>query len=112
MSRKDGSGGDSSMPRVMTDSVTADPRSSRICHSVCTQISPSACTSGTPAISPRSAYVYPPGPTPGAAFFGQFSAPVTPTGQSIAALRNDTSSPPEYRNAIASPTFGVSVNQP
>ena len=52
MSRNDGSGGDSSMPRVMIDSVTADPSSSRICHSVCTQISPSACTSGWPVIVP------------------------------------------------------------
>ncbi len=57
MSRNDGSGGDSSMPRVTIDSVTADPSSSRISHRVCTQISPSACTSGWPMMLPKSAYV-------------------------------------------------------
>ncbi len=57
MSRNDGSGGDSSMPRVTSDSATADPSSSRICHNVCTQISPSAWTSGPPTMLPKSAYV-------------------------------------------------------
>ena len=54
MSRNDGSGGESSMPRVTRRSDTFVPIAVRRSHSACTQISPSAWTSGNPMISPRS----------------------------------------------------------
>ena len=57
MSRNEGLGGDSSMPRVTSFSVNFVPRAFRRSQRVSSQISPSACTSGSPAILPKSPYV-------------------------------------------------------
>jgi hypothetical protein len=63
MSSIDGSGGESRMPSAMSDSATSDASSGspvltcsawRRSHSVSNQISPSECTSGAPAILPKS----------------------------------------------------------
>ena len=52
MSRNDGLAGASSIARVTSDSDTFEPSRSRRSQSVCAQISPSACTSGTPLTWP------------------------------------------------------------
>ena len=57
MSRNDGAPGESSMARVTSVSATTGPSVWRICQSVSSQISPSACTSGPPATLPKSPYV-------------------------------------------------------
>ena len=54
MSRNVGSGGDSRIPSVISRRAAAMPTAARRSHSVCAQISPSAWTSGSPAILPKS----------------------------------------------------------
>ena len=62
MSRNDGSGGDNRIAVVTSRRAAVNPIDARRSHSVSDQISPSACTSGSPKIFPRSPYVYPPVP--------------------------------------------------
>jgi hypothetical protein len=54
MSRKDGLAGDSSIALVTSDSESRCPSAPRRSQRVSPQISPSACTSGTPRILPKS----------------------------------------------------------
>src|SRR3954452_16957759 len=95
-SRNDGSAGESVIPVVTSASALADPKALRRSHSVCDQISPSACTSGDPEIRPKSPYVYPPVPTPPPCGPPPPPPPPRPghangsppTGQSIGAVRS------------------------
>ncbi len=54
MSSIDGSAGDSSIPRVMSDRAAVRPSFLRMSHSVWAQTSPDACTSGAPPMVGKS----------------------------------------------------------
>src|SRR3954447_5073583 len=106
-SRNDGSAGVSVIPLVTSASALADPKALRRSHSVCDQISPSACTSGDPEIRPKSPYVYPPVPTPARPGHAN-GAP--PAGQSIGSVRSRPDPPlkSKYAPIDTSPANDVS----